>query len=152
MALIETWVVAFNDDAYEVSDLGRVRRDGRVLKPWKNSRGYLLVDLRNRVKVRVHRLVWQSFHGCCGDLVVDHKNNQKTDNRLENLRAVSQEENIQLALASGRFIGRAKRSGWKHTTEDERTAWRDLHAKGASKAEVVRISGRSKSLIEKILG
>ena len=60
------------EGAYEVSDLGRVRRAtpacgatvGKVLKPFVNSRGYVRVNLyRNRkgISTFVHRLVAEAF-------------------------------------------------------------------------------------------
>lgn len=153
MDTIEIWAPAFNAAPYEVSDQGRVRRNGRILSPWVNSRGYLLIDVcrpGERLKVRVHRLVWLSFNGDCGDLVIDHINADKRDNRLSNLRAITQEQNIAEAKALGRFTGGV--SGKKlRVTEDHRREICSLYADGRSKADIRRITGRCRSLIDRII-
>lgn len=81
---------------YEVSSLGRVRSkhsgEWRVMKPSKNDNGYLLVDLvkggkRTRNRSRVHRLVAQAFIPNSDETktIINHINEDKTDNRVENL-------------------------------------------------------------------
>jgi len=71
----------------------------RILKPSKNKGGYLyLILYKNGIKHTrtIHQLVAVSFlnHVPCGfNFVVDHINNIKTDNKLENLQIVSMREN-----------------------------------------------------------
>ena len=45
---------------------------------------------------RKHRFIFECFHGKINDvkLVVDHINNIKTDNRLENLQLLTQSQNL----------------------------------------------------------
>ena len=64
----------------------------RVMKPSKNENGYLLVDLvkggkRTRKMARVHRLVAQAFIPNSDETktIINHINEDKTDNRLSNL-------------------------------------------------------------------
>ena len=45
---------------YEVTKDGVVKRKGRVLKPWDNGRGYLILRYHGKIK-GVHRLVAE-FH------------------------------------------------------------------------------------------
>jgi hypothetical protein len=75
---------------YEVSDLGRVKglKRGKILKPSPDKDGYLTLILCNKGEkmCRVHRLVLQSFQPTEEDLVCDHINHIKNDNRLINLR------------------------------------------------------------------
>jgi len=110
----EIWrkVVGY-EEHYEVSSLGRVRsldrvtcnrrgsftRKGRVLNGTVDLHGYKIVGLRLKNKgktFKVHQLVAITFLGHKPDghkIVVDHINNIKTDNRLENLQLISAREN-----------------------------------------------------------
>lgn len=98
----ERWkpVVGY-EGLYEVSDEGRVRslRFGKVkvLSPKLYKNGYNAVNLyknKKRKMYYVHRLVWVSFRGeIAKGMVVNHLNEIKTDNRLENLEICTVTEN-----------------------------------------------------------
>ena len=90
---------------YQVSNLGNVKslkwKKEIIMKQGISSR-YLAVNLRkeNISKIyRVHVLVAMTFLNYKPngkqDFVIDHKNEIKTDNRVENLQIISQRENIQ---------------------------------------------------------
>jgi hypothetical protein len=100
---------------YQVSNLGNVKSLERIVlrngkypflnkeKPLKygfDGGGYFRVNLCKNGKAKnflVHHLVARTFlnHKPCGHkLVIDHKNNIRTDNRLENLQLISHRENI----------------------------------------------------------
>lgn len=55
------------------------------------STGYRRVTW-NKQRYQAHRIVWAMHYGDT-DLVVDHINRDKTDNRIENLRAITQRQN-----------------------------------------------------------
>lgn len=89
-------VVGF-EGLYEVSNYGRVRRNGRILKPWKNRKGYLHVDLSKngiRRKALIHRLVAQSFIPNPNNYPeINHKDENKTNNAVDNLEWCTREYN-----------------------------------------------------------
>lgn len=99
---------------YEVSSEGDVRRIkggkgtrvGTCLKPKTNRNGYRELVLCRSAKDHkthsVHRLVAIAFLGDA-DLQVNHKNFDKTDNRLSNLEWVTQEENMAHAIEGGHY-------------------------------------------------
>lgn len=60
----------------------------------KNKRGYLVMNVLNRI-MTAHRLAWMIHYGEIPGQAIDHINGDKTDNRLENLRSISQEKNTQ---------------------------------------------------------
>ncbi len=94
-------------EAYEVSNLGRVRRTkggrgrckaGRIMTQTHNYKGYVAVHLHygghNKASVSVHRLVTGAFLGPCpSGYEVNHRNGVKDDNRAVNLEYVTPSQN-----------------------------------------------------------
>jgi hypothetical protein len=88
---------------YQVSNLGRVKSfiigKEKVLKP-NLTNGYIQYCLsKNKVQKRIycHQLIAITFlnHKPCGmKLVIDHINDNKLDNRVENLQIVTQRFNL----------------------------------------------------------
>lgn len=57
-----------------------------------NNKGYLIVGL-NKVRHTVHRIVWAIHYGTWPTYQIDHINRERWDNRIENLREVTNTEN-----------------------------------------------------------
>ena len=85
----EIWrnIVGYNGK-YQVSNMGRIKHNETILKPYPNSCGYLRVGLYNNGKHKkelVHRLVADAFLDNPNKLLVgNHKNEDKEDNRVCN--------------------------------------------------------------------
>lgn len=59
-----------------------------------NSNGYRVIRL-DGVRYRAHRLAWFFVHGVWPSENVDHINGDRADNRIANLRDITQAENLQ---------------------------------------------------------
>lgn len=115
---------------YQVSDLGRVKSlwfgKEKILKAGINSRGYRTVVLSkgNGGKCfNVHQLVAMAFlgHKPCGYVfVINHKNFDRLDNRIENIEITTQRENANQKhiYSSSDYTGvfwHEKRQKWQST-------------------------------------
>ena len=86
-------------DRWEANREGIVRHVENKKDVGRQSKiGYLHITVRDqgiRKNYLKHRFIFECFHGKINDvkLVVDHINNIKTDNRLENLQLITQSQN-----------------------------------------------------------
>lgn len=101
MSIVEIWkdIVGF-ENLYKVSNLGNVKRcsSGRILKQLNGMDGYKQVSLcKNGVPKTylIHRLVSQAFIPNPNNLpCVNHKDENKTNNRVDNLEWCTVKYNI----------------------------------------------------------
>lgn len=126
---IEIWKdVEGYEGIYQVSNFGRVRsldriiikphpksgvptkyrQKGRIMKPAAHPNGYLTICLKsngNKENCLVHRLIGKAFvSGYFDGADINHKNEDVTDNRADNLEWCTRSYNLQ-------YNGRAKRVG-----------------------------------------
>lgn len=136
---VELWSAIDGFPNYEVSNLGDVRSTNynktgmtKKLKLIKTSGGYLTVTLScNHVQKRekVHRLVAKAFiPNPENKQEVNHKDGNKTNNRLDNLEWATRSENQLHAFANG-------------MKENVRRAVRELNKKKGTKVVAIAKDG-----------
>ena len=115
--MIEVWKDVPNyEGLYKVSNLGNVKSlafgKEKILKGSKNKDGYILIALcgEKRTYRTAHQLVAMAFLGHVPNgwtLVVNHKNFNRSDNRLDNLEILTHRENssYRKERSSSKFTG-----------------------------------------------
>ena len=103
---------------YKVSNDGQICNEitGTIYKLGKNSIGYSIVKVNNKWFL-VHRLVAENFIGSIEGKIVHHKNNNPSDNRVENLEITTQSENIKYAVKAGNHKGFSNLKGQNQYTK-----------------------------------
>jgi hypothetical protein len=140
---------------YEVSRSGQVRLCP-ILGQWADHDGYMLVRFSQpRTVERVHRLVATAFiPNPDGKPFVNHINNDRADNRVENLEWCTQAENVAHAARQGRMHRHwaGKRSANAVLTDEEAKAIRAAYAEGGLCMEALAQQyGVSKSVIGRLI-
>lgn len=124
------------DHAGNIFSVGRTiaRKDGstytvksRILSPKKTDGGYLMIHMRQggrSVTQLAHRVVLAAFSGHMPDksIMVNHKNGDKLDNRVENLE-------------------------WCTRSENAIHAYRELHSKRGGVGRMGALSASAKAVI-----
>ena len=100
-------------DKYFVSNLGIVysdkRKERKALKPYYNTKGYACVDLGSTTH-RVHRLVAITFiPNPNNEPQVNHKDENKANNRVDNLEWCSNEYNHNYGTRNQRVADKEKK-------------------------------------------
>ncbi len=116
------------DGIYQASNLGRIRslkfNKEKILSQRINRSGYYQLALHYNKQQKTHsthKLIAMAF--LCHNpkeskLVVDHINDLKTDNRIENLQLVTQRFNV--CKTQGRYSSKYKGVHWDY----QRLKWR----------------------------
>ena len=78
----------------KTGNLIRKANIGKKIAGSIRENGYLVVTV-DRKSYPVHRLIWLWHHGFITKSDLDHINNDRADNRIENLREATRSENMQ---------------------------------------------------------
>lgn len=120
-------------------------KDNHILGT-RNTKGYLVATLHfsgERIQAKLHRVVWMSVFGYIKPgLMIDHINGKKFDNRIENLRLVTNAGNAKNRRS---YCGTANPSA--RLTEETASAIRSSAGSYATRANHF---GVSKSLVAQI--
>jgi len=167
---VEMWrPVVGGEEIYAISNTGsarsrRIPRSGkrfgpwRLLKPMINSCGYLRVSLYLNGKKTtrlIHHLVADSFLPPKGptDTVVRHLNDNKLDNRVENLARGTYSDNMADSIHNGKHVVPKGAAHYRaKLTEDDVRENRRLYATGEfSQRELARRFGVHQRTIGRIV-
>lgn len=131
----EVWksVVGY-EDYYEVSNFGRVKslervdcrgrlQEERILKPAKNRGGYLYITfskIRKQRSLMIHRLVAEVFIENPDNLPqVNHKDENKENNRVENLEWMTAKKNANYGTRNERMTKAKSKPVYQYTLDGE---------------------------------
>lgn len=98
---VEWRKLTVGDQTYLISNNGAIQKDTGIILSGTLRNGYVRYNLKGKL-YSAHRLVYETFVGPIPQgMVIDHINGIKDDNRLENLRCISQSENAINAQKNG---------------------------------------------------
>lgn len=111
----EIWKPIEAEPNYAISNMGRVKRIKPFLRNhnvvrhgfqirtgYISQKGYMRIRLGDKLYM-IHRLVAEAFLGKSNpNMEVNHKNFDRTDNRVENLEWLTHRENIKYSALAGR--------------------------------------------------
>lgn len=155
---MEQWKTIDVGAEVNVSDAGRIRKNGRIKplsitgKYYKIGRGYLATRVGRKL-MKVHRLVAIAFIPNPKNLPeVNHINGITTDNRACNLEWTTPRNNQLHALRIGlRVPIKGSQIGTSKLTEDKVILCRKLHLSGVAKIEIARRINISRTQVGRII-
>lgn len=100
----EIWKKLKEYPNYEVSNLGRIRNQQKLLKPYKTNNGYLHIFLSKNGKQKqflLHRLIAEAFIDNLKNLKeINHIDGDKSNNSINNLEWCTRKSNVHHFLCS----------------------------------------------------
>lgn len=122
----EVWKTSCLGEDLEVSTEGRyrwVKEPNNFYKGGLSGEGYLRLTYEGK-QYLIHRIILQTFKPIENweDFTIDHKNGIRSDNRLENLEWVSNEENIMRMMLNRKELNQEltriiQKKGYKKTLQ-----------------------------------
>ena len=162
MYIADEWVVCEDYPSYMINRKGEIKSllTNKILKPAKVKTGYMCVSLRTNGEsktVRVHRLLAKAFIPNLDNKPhVDHINGVRDDNRLENLRWCTNQENQSFELA--RLNNSKAQTGKKQSPETIAKRTKTLQKSRGVRVEQYTLDGQyiqtfnSANEVQRLLG
>ena len=150
---MEIWKPIEEYPDYQISSAGNVKSNKRnkeiLMKPALSNRGYFSVVTSHygaRKMIKVHILVLKHFGPPQPpNTTCDHINRIPTDNRIENLRWATQEQQTENSISA-----KGERHGASKLTEAQVIEIKRRLSEGAIQASLAKEYGVNKSLISHI--
>lgn len=147
--MIEYWVdVKHYEEYYECSNLGRIRNKitGNILKGCINNKGYVRISLTYyKTKKFAHVLILESFYKRpFNNAQVNHIDEDKTNNRVDNLEWVTNKQNANHGTRIDRVTEKIKKPIFCITNNTEYPSIKDAgNALGISPSSICnQLQGR----------
>lgn len=132
----------------------RIRRDGSVFdvelgKVFSATSGGYIHLIKNNHRIMAHRFIWTALRGPIPNgHIVDHKDGCRSNNRIGNLRPVTESKNRLLAIARGHADKRPNASLTPKQVRYYRKKWQ---CKELSIIAISRETGLSRNSVSKML-
>ena len=131
------YIVSSDGKVYSANNRGRAKYHQEILQR-KNADGYMQITVGktgNRSQYRVHRMVAEAFIPNLDKLPeINHKDNDRTNNRVDNLEWCTHVYNIQYAIDSGNHISATDITGSNNPNYGNRV----LHERYKNNPELAR--------------
>lgn len=118
-------------------------------------KGYRVVSIRNgatKLQCRVHRIIWISVNGILPEgYVIDHINNNKSDNRIENLQLLTPRQNSAKAKEDGLYLEGLDNKATKLDPDLRDDVAYLYHHTDLTQRQLAKVYGISKSRINQII-
>lgn len=142
---------------YIISETGKIysTRKQNYLKTYVSNNGYERVRLYINGKLKqflVHRLVFDEHVGIKSGLVINHKDGNKLNNRLDNLEAVTQKENILHSFNEKLSSNAGERSSRNKLKNQDILDIRMFHNNGIKIKDIIKLYPVGQSCISNIVG
>lgn len=90
----------------------RITRFVGAVAGFRRKDGYIEIGCGTLGHFLAHRLAWIYMHGAPPKSLIDHKNQNRSDNRIENLRAADRSENARNSRCSSNNTSGHKGVSW----------------------------------------
>jgi len=90
---MENWIKIKRFENYEISTNGKVRNEKSIIKPiFKNGYNYVILDGKQKMLHKLMASMFLDFHYIGKEFVITHKDKNKLNNKLSNLKITSRRD------------------------------------------------------------
>lgn len=128
--LIEAGIYSISEDGKEIIYKSPTLNTTRIIKQSEHADGYLRINFNRLKSMGVHRIVYAWFHGEVPEgMVVDHIDNNKKNNNINNLQLLTPHENLCKGTAKCTKAKKCKMTKPREYYEEKVAHYFDLYEK-----------------------